>query len=103
VTSPPLIVNLFTGESRISEVMAGPWQDIRVTRVTAGDAHVLSSVATEHAGFVISGAGGITSASGEAFALMPGVAFAIPRGGSVSLTAEADLQFLHVEMRVGRE
>lgn len=100
MTAPRLIVNLGTEKSGISEVMAGPWQDIRVTQVAAGESTELSSGDTEHAGFVVGGTGTITSVSGERFPLTPGVAFAIPVGGSVALAAETDLEFLHVIMKV---
>jgi hypothetical protein len=98
VTAPRLIVNLKTEESRISDVMAGPWQDIRLERVAVGQSLELTSEGAEHAGFVTRGAGGLTSASGEAFPMVAGMAFAIPAGGSVTVTAAEELEFLHVIM-----
>jgi hypothetical protein len=102
MTSPRLIVNLGTEKSGISEVMAGPWQDIRVTQVAAGESTELSSGDAEHAGFIVGGTGTITSVSGERFRLAPGVAFAIPVGGSVVLATDAGLELLHVIMNVAR-
>jgi len=95
-----LIVNLGSEESRISEVMAGPWQDVRLDRVTAGESLELTSKEAEHAGFVVVGTGELQSASGERFTVEPGVAFAVPAGGSVTVLASADLEILHIIMNV---
>ncbi|EAA8177789.1 hypothetical protein XU42_26135 [Salmonella enterica] len=100
MTQPRLIVNLTRDESRISDVMAGPWQDIRLERLSVGQPLELASADAEHAGFVVRGTGELTSASGEAFAMATGMAFAIPAGGSVTVRASEDLEFLHVIMNL---
>jgi quercetin dioxygenase-like cupin family protein len=100
MSTPKLIVNLHDEESRVSEVMAGPWQDIRLARVNAGESSELSSVDIEHAAFVVAGTGTLTSISGDTFPLERGAAFAIPAGGSVTVAAETDVEFLHVTMEL---
>ena len=46
-------VNLATEASNITEVMAGPWNDIRLEKVAPGAPLELESVSVEHACFEI--------------------------------------------------
>lgn len=94
------IVNLNTSPSGIKEAMAGPWEDITID-VVDGEEVVLATDGVEHAGFVLSGVVEVTSDSGERFTLRRGGAFAIPVGGSVTLSSAGRATYLHVVLRVG--
>ncbi|MFF2842408.1 hypothetical protein [Paenarthrobacter sp. NPDC057981] len=91
-------VNLFNEPSNITEVMEGPWNDIRVEKVAAGEALELESVSVEHACFVIAGTGTIHNGDGATFPVKAQGAFAIPSGGRVRLEAADELSVLHIEM-----
>lgn len=90
--------NLYTEPSNIRDVMAGPWRDVRVDRVVAGDALELASETVEHSCFVISGEAVLRNGDGKEFPLEPRTAFSLPRGGAARITASSDLSLLHVEM-----
>jgi mannose-6-phosphate isomerase-like protein (cupin superfamily) len=91
-------VNLFTEPSNITDVMEGPWNDIRVEKVGAGDNLELESDSVEHACFVISGSGKLVNGDGAVFPIQAQGAFAIPAGGRVRLEAADELMVLHVVM-----
>ena len=94
----PFKVNLLRGEpSRIDEVMAGPWRDIRVETIGAEPLR-LASVDVEYAGFVIDGVCMIAPEDGEPIELGRGGAFAIPRGGEISVSAADPCRLLLIEM-----
>ncbi|NUH42555.1 hypothetical protein HUF15_38525 [Streptomyces samsunensis] len=93
-------VNLFREPSNITDVMAGPWNDIRIEKVDSGATLELESVSVEHACFVISGSGTLANGDGALFPLNAQGAFAIPAGGRVRLEADDELTVLHIEMRL---
>ena len=99
-TAPKKFVNLFHEPSNISQVMAGPWVDIRVETVKAGQSLDLESTEVEHAAFVISGTATLTNGDGKTFELSRSSAFAIPKTGRVAIAASSELSFLHIEMRI---
>lgn len=102
----PHRVNLLRGEpSRIDEVMAGPWRDIRVE--TIGDEPVrFASDEVEYAGFVIDGTCAITTeddgGSPLRIPLARGGAFAVPHGGDIRVAStggpDAPCRLLVIEM-----
>ncbi|MBV6759856.1 hypothetical protein [Rhodococcus opacus] len=99
-TTNKKFVNLYREPSNISEVMAGPWVDIRVDSIAAGDTLELESDTVEHAGFVIDGTATLTNGDGKVFELERQSAFAIPKTGRVSIAASSDVSLLHIEMTV---
>lgn len=93
-------VNLFSEPSNITDVMEGPWKDIRVEKVGAGENLELESNSVEHACFVISGSGTLVNGDGTVFPVQAQGAFAIPAGGRVRLEATDELSVLHIEMNL---
>lgn len=85
------IVNLFdNASSGITEVMAGPWRDVRVVKLKPGQPLSLASVREEHVGFVLSGGCQLTAAEGLDFSLRRNHAFALPLGGHAQIIAGQD-------------
>ena len=93
-------VNLATEASNITEVMAGPWNDIRLEKVAPGAPLELESVSVEHACFVVSGSGTLVNGDDQTFPLKTQDAFAIPSGGRVRLEADEEFSLLHIEMKL---
>lgn len=102
VTTAQRFVNLFRDRSDIAAKMAGPWDDVRVDTVGAGDTLELVSGDVEHAAFVIDGGATLVNGDGKTFTLAQGSAFAIPKTGRVQLTSETGITFLHIVMRIDR-
>lgn len=96
------IVNLFDNPSSgITEVMAGPWRDVRVVKLEPGQSLSLASVREEHAGFVLSGGCQLTAAEGRDFALRRNNAFALPLGGDAQVIAgQEGISMLLITMNV---
>lgn len=95
-------VNLFTTrETGITDVMRGPWKDIRVVDIAAGDSFHASSDGVEHALFVMAGAGIATAPETGAFRIARDSAIALPLQGYVDIVAGDDgLQLLQIVMTV---
>lgn len=93
--------NLYTEPSNIREVMAGPWNDIRIDTLRQGQTVSLESDNLEHSLFFLSGTATVTNSDGTEFALRKNSALALPAHGRVDITCTSDsLEMLHVEMRL---
>ncbi|MEH3131759.1 MAG: hypothetical protein PGN27_17570 [Mycolicibacterium neoaurum] len=101
-TAPKKFVNLFRETSNIADVMAGPWADVRIDTIGAGETMVLESTELEHAAFVLGGKATLTNGDGKTFELARSSAFAIPKTGRVTIKALVELSFLHIEMRIAQ-
>ncbi|MFE5563402.1 hypothetical protein ACFQ68_00315 [Amycolatopsis japonica] len=93
-------VNLLTEPSNITQVMAGPWQDIRVDVVAAGATLDLNTETLEHSCFVIDGVAELINGDGRRFELIQNSAFSLPAGGSATVRATTQARLLHIEMRL---
>lgn len=96
------IVNLSTETSNITEVMAGPWNDIRIEKIAPGADLELKSDSMEHACFVVAGSGTLVNGDETPFSLKAQDAFAIPAGGQVRLVADQEFTLLHIEMNLAQ-
>jgi hypothetical protein len=93
-------VNLLRNEpSRISEVMDGPWNDIRVVQLSAEPVRLVASD-EEYAGFVIDGSATLGMQGEPDRVLHPGGAFALPAGGDVRLAAADGARLLLIVMNL---
>lgn len=91
-------VNLYQEPSNITEVMAGPWKDIRVDVIAEGDDLTLASDTLEHSCFVIDGEGQLLNGDGQTFPLTKNSAFSLPFGGKATVSAQSEIRLLHIEM-----
>lgn len=98
---PSPIVNLYDHtETGITEIMDGPWREVRIEKLDAGGTLSLASVDQEHAAFVIDGSASITTPDG-AWPLVRSSAFALPLTGSAELFAGVEgLTLLIVTLNV---
>ncbi|MGW5150935.1 hypothetical protein [Rhodococcus koreensis] len=93
--------NLYKESSNIREVMAGPWNDIRIDTLEAGATLTLESEELEHSLFVLSGTATVTNSDGNDFAVAKSAAVALPAHGRIDITCTSDtVQLLHIEMRL---
>ncbi len=103
-TEPPLPrVNLFdSGDTGITQIMRGPWKDIRVVDLSGGDAFHAESQQEEHALFVMSGDGVATAPETGAFRIQKDSAIALPLGGYVDIVAgDSGIRLLQIVMTIG--
>lgn len=91
-------VNLYTESSGITDVMAGPWRDIRVDTIDVGTTLELESTSAEHSCFVIEGEAELLNGDGQSFNLTAQSAFSLPSGGRATVTATSPTRLLHIEM-----
>lgn len=89
------IVNLYEiagtegADSGITEIMDGPWREVRIVTLAAGETLSLVSDTAEHAGFVIDGGCTLTNPE-SSWTLTQDGAFALPLTGRADLVAGAD-------------
>lgn len=97
------IVNLYEeSDSGITEMMDGPWREIRVLDLLPAGTAALASRDEEHAGFVLGGTVELAVPDEEPFRLEKGSAFALPVPGEGVLTAGSDgVRILLITMNVG--
>jgi hypothetical protein len=95
------IVNLLENrDTKITEIMDGPWRDVSITEFSAGEQLALISDAEEHAGFVIDGSCSLTTSNGT-WPLTKNGAFALPLSGSANIIAGAGgLRLLLITLNV---
>lgn len=102
-STPSPRVNLFeTRETGITEIMDGPWKDIRVVDLDGGGSFHARSAGEEHALFVMAGEGVATAPETGAFPIEKDTAIALPLDGYVDIVAgDAGLRLLQVVMTIG--
>lgn len=95
------IVNLYEErDTRITEVMDGPWRDVSITELVAGERLELASQQEEHAAFVIEGNCSVITADGT-WELTKNGAFALPLSGHAEIVAgPTGLQILVITLNV---
>ncbi|MFD1811643.1 hypothetical protein [Rhodococcus gannanensis] len=93
--------NLYQEPSNIREVMAGPWNDIRIDTLHEGQTLTLESDELEHSLFFLSGTATVTNSDGTKFALQKNSALALPAHGRIDIECTSEtVELLHVEMRI---
>ncbi|MBR22889.1 MAG: hypothetical protein RIC81_01865 [Microcella pacifica] len=101
--TPSPRVNLFeTRDTGITEIMDGPWKDIRVVDLDGGESFHARSTGEEHALFVMAGAGIATAPETGAFRIEKDSAIALPLDGFVDIVAGDDgMRMLQITMTIG--
>ena len=81
-------VNLFeTDETFITEIMAGPWESIRVHVLSPGETMKFETDTQEHGGFVIDGSFTAVIPDGEKFEFKADMSMTLAQGGGALITA----------------
>ncbi len=92
---------LLSGDSGIDTVLTGPWKDVRVQRVEAGETQTFRADGLEYAIFAISGNGRVIDAEDRTWHLSPGTAIALPDTGEATITTVGGAcTFFVVELQV---
>jgi mannose-6-phosphate isomerase-like protein (cupin superfamily) len=90
------IVNLEqAGLEKMSEVFSGPWSEIALEQIAAGETREFNADQEEHAFYVVSGNGTATTEL-HTVQLGQGQGLAIPKAGRVSLTATSNMKLFRI-------
>lgn len=81
-------VNLFeTDETNITEIMAGPWESVRVHKLDANETMGFKTEDQEHGVFVIDGSFTAVIPEGEKFEFKADMSMTLAQGGGAVITA----------------
>lgn len=95
-------VNLFeNNDSGVKEIMAGPWESIRVENLPGGQEFHLDGRVVEHCLFTLEGTGSVSEPDGRSWSFEKGNTISLPLGGQAFITPDSGgMKVLIITMNV---